>query len=256
MSSYTIGEAARRSGFSASALRFYEDIRLVVPDRTNSGYRLYNDNALSRLAFIARAKQLGRTLEEITDLADIWDGQQCAPVQQRFHHLVTAKLRSAEDQVDELNAFIAQLRAAADHLGTEPVDGPCGADCACLTSQDDLTASTEPSMVSFGRKPTTKVADGIPIACTLEPAAMPDRLAEWGSILEHATTRTPIDNGLRVHFDGNVDLAELGRLVGAEQHCCAFFSFAITVDHTGIALVVRAPEPATGIIIELFGAPS
>ena len=85
MSTYTIGETARRSGFSASALRYYEDIGLVDPSgRTDSGYRLYDDEALGRLAFIARAKQLGCSLEEITDLVGIWDGQRCGPVQHRF----------------------------------------------------------------------------------------------------------------------------------------------------------------------------
>ena len=65
MSTYTIGEIADRSGFSASSLRYYEGIGLVEPaSRTASGYRLYNDGSLDRLAFIARAKQLGCTLDE------------------------------------------------------------------------------------------------------------------------------------------------------------------------------------------------
>ena len=107
MSTYTIGEAARRSGFSASALRFYEDIGLVdPPGRTPSGYRLYDDAALARLAFIARAKQLGCSLEEITDLADVWDGQRCGPVQHHFHDLITAKFHDAETQVAELSGVL------------------------------------------------------------------------------------------------------------------------------------------------------
>ena len=76
VSTYTIGETAKRSGFSASALRFYEDIGLVDPTtRSEGGYRLYDDASLVRLAFIARAKQLGCSLEEVTDLVEIWDGQ-------------------------------------------------------------------------------------------------------------------------------------------------------------------------------------
>ena len=141
VSTYTIGEAARRSGFSASALRYYEDIGLVDPTaRTEGGYRLYDDAALARLAFIARAKQLGCSLEEITDLVDIWDGQRCGPVQRRFHDLITAKIRDAETQVAELTAFTAQLRAAAEQLGGEPVDGPCGPDCACLSGETPTAA--------------------------------------------------------------------------------------------------------------------
>ena len=87
------------------------------PGAASGGYRLYDDRALARLAFIARAKQLGCSLEEITDLATIWDGEQCRPVQRRFHDLVTDKIRTADTQIGELRVFADQLRRAADQLG-------------------------------------------------------------------------------------------------------------------------------------------
>ena len=133
MSTYTIGETAERSGFSASALRYYEGIGLVEPStRTGAGYRLYDDDALARLAFIARAKQLGCSLEEITDLVSIWDGERCGPVQLRFHELLTAKIAAAQRQVDELTALVGQLREAATRLEGPASDGPCSAECACM----------------------------------------------------------------------------------------------------------------------------
>jgi MerR family transcriptional regulator, copper efflux regulator len=133
MGTYTIGEAARRSGFSASALRYYEQIGLVEPShRTAAQYRVYDDGDLARLAFIARAKQLGCTLDEINDLVGIWDGQQCGPVQKRFHDLVTGKLADAQRQIEELSALGDQLREAARRLAGPAVDGPCDEGCACL----------------------------------------------------------------------------------------------------------------------------
>lgn len=132
----TATDAPRTSpgGFSASSLRYYEGIGLVEPtNRTAAGYRLYDDHSINRLAFIARAKQLGCSLEEIVDLADVWDGERCGPVQRRFHELVTAKIHETERQIDELTGLLADLRVAARHLDAEPVDGPCDADCACLT---------------------------------------------------------------------------------------------------------------------------
>lgn len=133
MSSYTIGETAERSGFSASALRYYEGIGLVEPStRTGAGYRLYDDEALERLAFIGRAKQLGCSLEEITDLASIWDNQRCGPVQRKFHDLVTDKLAAAERQIAELSALADQLRDTATRLAGPATDGPCSATCACM----------------------------------------------------------------------------------------------------------------------------
>ncbi len=134
MTSYTIGETAQRSGFTASTLRYYEGIGLLEPTRTDSGYRLYDDDALSRLAFVARAKDLGCSLDEITDLVSIWDGENCGPVQRRFHELVTAKIAEAERQIDELAAFAGQLRQAAALLDGPALDGPCDERCACLRS--------------------------------------------------------------------------------------------------------------------------
>jgi MerR family transcriptional regulator, copper efflux regulator len=134
MRTYTIGQTAERSGFSASALRYYEGIGLVEPrSRTDAGYRLYDDGALARLGFIARAKRLGCSLEEITDLVAIWDGERCGPVQRRFHELVSAKLADAERQIAELMALTVQLHDAAAQLAGPAVDGPCNDDCACLT---------------------------------------------------------------------------------------------------------------------------
>ena len=76
----TISEAAARTGFTASALRFYESAGLVTPARTAAGYRTYDDHSIDRLRFIARAKHLGLSLGEITELVQLWDGDRCAPV--------------------------------------------------------------------------------------------------------------------------------------------------------------------------------
>ena len=140
MSSYTIGETADRSGFSASTLRYYEGIGLLEPsDRTEAGYRLYDDRALARLAFIARAKQLGCSLEDIADLVGIWDGERCGPVQKRLHDLVTDKLGEAQRHIEELTAFRDQLRHAASQLTAPAPDGPCSDTCACLALETALS---------------------------------------------------------------------------------------------------------------------
>jgi len=49
-------------------------------------------------------------------------------------------------------------------------------------------------------------------------------------------------------------LDELMRLAAAEQDCCQFIDFAITVDARGIALEIRAPADALPIVHSLFGA--
>lgn len=251
MSTYTIGEVADRTGFTASALRFYESRGLVAPTtRTAAGYRVYDDHTLARLAFIGRAKQLGCTLEEITDLIAIWAGDRCGPVQRRFHDLVTDKIADAQRQIAELTGLTAQLQTAAAQLAGPAIDGPCGDSCACVS--DIPMPATEPVALALIDKP-----DDPPVACTLEPGAMPDRLAGWRAVLDHVRSRGTADDGaLRVEFGDELSLGELARLVAAEQRCCAFFSFAITVDHRGVALEVRAPDDAEGVVASLFGQPA
>jgi DNA-binding transcriptional MerR regulator len=253
VSTYAIGEAARRSGFSASALRYYDGIGLAEPvGRTASGYRLYDDDALDRLVFIARTKELGCSLDEITALVDIWDGRRCGPVQRRLHEVVVDKIDDAERQSVDLGRLTIRLRALADQLSSDPVDGPCRPDCACVAGNERVPVD-EPATGAIGATPAAAPV-GIPIACTLEPGAVPVRFAEWASVLEHAIERTEIEGGLRIRLGPGVDLGHLGRLIGAEQHCCAFFRFALTVDASGIELDVRAPELAADVLTDLFSS--
>lgn len=61
----TIGEASRRSGVPASALRYYEDRGLIASTRTQAGHRRYPRAVLRRIAFIVFAQQVGLSLAEI-----------------------------------------------------------------------------------------------------------------------------------------------------------------------------------------------
>lgn len=132
MSSYRISEVAARTGFPASTLRFYEQVGVVTPtERTPGGYRLYDDRAIERLQFIGRAKQLGLTLEEITELATLWDDDACAPVQHRLTGIVEDKARQVAEQIAELTAFAAQLDAVRKRLDSSSPDGACGPTCGC-----------------------------------------------------------------------------------------------------------------------------
>jgi DNA-binding transcriptional MerR regulator len=233
VTTYTIGEISERSGFSTSALRYYEGIGLVAPaGRSPSGYRIYDDHTLGRLAFIARAKQLGCSLEEITDLVGTWETGTCGPVQRRFHSLVTDKIKETRHQITELVAFSFQLHQAAAQLTGPPTDGPCADDCACLSA-------------------------ALPLACTLGSEEIPERLVQWQAVMDHAVSRTTAaDGALRLEFDDAGILDALARVAVAEQQCCAFFSFSITVDARGVALEVRAPDDAGDLVTSLFGQPA
>lgn len=254
MPTFTIGQLAERAGVTTSSLRYYERSGLLEPvDRTPAGYRLYDETSQARLRFITRAKRLGCTLEEIADLMTLLDGDECRPVQARLHDLVTAKLAAADRQRQELAALTGQLRRAGARLGREPFDGPCNDGCACHGDDAEPpvryegSGGAEPVPFGLGRKPA--------VACTLAPEDLPDRLADWERLLGHVADRRALDdgNGLRLAFEAGAPQAELLRLTTAEQGCCTFFAFAITVDRRGLALEVRAPEQASDVLAAVFG---
>ena len=140
-----IAEVAERTGFSTPTLRYYEDIGLLPPaDRSPAGYRLYDERAVDRLTFIARAKQLGCTLQEITDLAEAWDRDECAPIKHRLRALVAEKLSETEARIAELDRLAAELRATAQVLASAPLDGPCDDSCGCVRGPAGDSTPTVP----------------------------------------------------------------------------------------------------------------
>ncbi len=116
----TISEVSARSGFPASALRFYEREGLIEATRTSGGQRRYQREVLRRLAFIAAARHVGLTLSEIRNaLAMLPAGR--TPTRADW----TKITRSWRKRLD---AEIAALESLRDGL-----DGCIG--CGCLTLQ-------------------------------------------------------------------------------------------------------------------------
>ena len=61
----SVGDVSERSGFAASALRYYEAEGLISATRSSGGRRQFERGVLRRLAFIRAASNIGLTLEEI-----------------------------------------------------------------------------------------------------------------------------------------------------------------------------------------------
>ncbi|MEU1301314.1 MerR family transcriptional regulator [Streptomyces shenzhenensis] len=75
-----ISQLAERSGVPATTLRFYEGSGLLPAGRTASGYRVYGEEAVQRLAFINTAKHLGLPLEGVGELLSVWEAASCRDV--------------------------------------------------------------------------------------------------------------------------------------------------------------------------------
>ena len=65
----TISTIAKEIGISVETIRYYQRIGLISqPEKPDSGYRIYDDEILKKLYFIKRAKKLGFSLKEISDI--------------------------------------------------------------------------------------------------------------------------------------------------------------------------------------------
>lgn len=250
MDGYSISHAAERTGFSASALRFYERHDLVRPDRAPSGYRRYDEADIETLRFIGRAKSFGLSLDEITDLVPLVRGQQCAPVQDRLRDLLATRIKETQARIEELISFTAELRRAEDGLLGSTPDGPCDDTCGCITDTSPDTTST--ALVTLGTKPTT--AAPLPIACTLVPDQLHQRLDDWQTLLADAVHRQDIPAGVRLQFPPTVDVAAITTLAAAEQACCGFFTFTLTIAAGTVTLDITAPDDAQPMVDALVGA--
>lgn len=103
-----ISEAARLAGVSARTLRYYETMGLLVPARTDAGYRVYREKDLKRLAQILAMKSCGLPLATIRRLLS----EKNAPLQRVLQdHLkqLEAQGRSLEDAVSRTKAALCTL---------------------------------------------------------------------------------------------------------------------------------------------------
>jgi MerR family redox-sensitive transcriptional activator SoxR len=104
----TIGEAAKRSGVAASALRFYEERGLIASLRAGSGHRRYSRAVLRRIAFIVFAQKIGLGLDEIgAELAKLPADR--VPSRQDWARLSGAWTRRIDQRIAELERLRAGL---------------------------------------------------------------------------------------------------------------------------------------------------
>ena len=114
----TVAEVTTRSGFAASAIRFYEREGLISATRTSGNQRRYQRNVLRRLAFIRAARNVGLTLDEVkAELAQL--PAERTPTTADWH-------RISKDWRARLDEKIIAIEALRDRL-----DSCIG--CGCLS---------------------------------------------------------------------------------------------------------------------------
>ena len=125
-----IGQAARSSGLSTKMIRYYESIGLLKPAvRSDSGYRLYQQDDLHTLAFIKRSRDLGFSTEEVAKLLTLWQDRQRASADVKA--LAMQHIEALNKRIEELVSLRDTLSDLAAHCqGNDRPDCPILKDLA------------------------------------------------------------------------------------------------------------------------------
>lgn len=124
-----IGELARTTGVPARTIRFYEAKGIIPePDRSPSGYRLYDAQAVNRLRFLRRAQSAGLTLGEIRGVVAIRDSGEAPCVHTLA--LLASKRREVIERLRELDELRTELDRLVESGGSIGPD-QCAADDVC-----------------------------------------------------------------------------------------------------------------------------
>ena len=102
-----IGTVAKRSGLPSKTIRYYEDIGLIRPARGENGYRSFAEPDLHKLAFIARARDLGFSIEDCRTLLSLYEDDSRASAQVK--NLAQDHLRQIDEKIAQLNEMKATL---------------------------------------------------------------------------------------------------------------------------------------------------
>jgi DNA-binding transcriptional MerR regulator len=113
-----ISELAYQAGTTPKTLRFYEQIGvLATPVRTSSGYREYDESAITRIQFIKASQSIGLSLAEVRNLLRIRD-EGVSPCTAAIE-LLDQHLREIKRRIRELTGLkknITELRLKASSL--------------------------------------------------------------------------------------------------------------------------------------------
>ena len=127
-----IGEVATASGVSKRMIRHYEKIGLVAPAaRRDSGYRDYDERDVHTLRFVARARDLGFSIDEIGKLLALWNDRSRTSADVK----ALALARAAELEIKERE--LREMRRSLEHLAA-CCHGDDRPDCPII---DELEAS-------------------------------------------------------------------------------------------------------------------
>jgi DNA-binding transcriptional MerR regulator len=110
---YSISDLAKEFDLTTRAMRFYEDMGLLQPERSGPGgrSRIYSGRDRTRLKLTLRAKRLGLSLTEAKDIIDMYDSpRDTGPQLEKFLEVLADHQKQLEAQMTDLQANMDELK--------------------------------------------------------------------------------------------------------------------------------------------------
>jgi DNA-binding transcriptional MerR regulator len=120
----TVGQMSKQLGINSQTLYFYERIGLIpAPQRTEAGYRLFNEKDIERLRFITRTKKLGLTLEEIKELLILQEDNNLSC--QEVYQKLLKKVQQIDEQIEQLTTLKSELLPLVESARLKQENNSC-----------------------------------------------------------------------------------------------------------------------------------
>jgi DNA-binding transcriptional MerR regulator len=155
-----VGDLARESGKTVRAIHLYEELDLVRPAARSKGrFRLYGNEALLRIRWIAKLQDLGFSLTDIQaivkDFDQSADAGSASLAMARMRELYRTKLEETRAQLTRLRSLEHELVASLDYLETCEVCDPQRLVSACTRCDQHDCGTEAPELVTgFHAKPS------------------------------------------------------------------------------------------------------
>ncbi|NDB44433.1 MAG: MerR family DNA-binding transcriptional regulator [Betaproteobacteria bacterium] len=110
---FSISDLAKEFDLTTRAIRFYEDMGLLEPERSGPGgrNRVYSSRDRTRLKLTLRAKRLGLSLNEAKDLIDMYDSpRDTGPQLKKFLVVLAEHRQQLESQLADLHATLEEVK--------------------------------------------------------------------------------------------------------------------------------------------------
>ena len=107
-----IGKAAKLSGLTVKAVRYYSDIGIIKPNvAVDTGYRDFSEPDLAKLQFVAKARKFDFSLDECRELLSLYENTDRSSKEVKA--LTLEKIAEIDTKLTELNMLRDQLNTLA-----------------------------------------------------------------------------------------------------------------------------------------------